>query len=132
MLSHKQCFWPISISGEEKIGDVPSEWLDMSHGCISEVRRQVQAEIDASFTYLAMGAHFSQDTINRPGFAEFFFKAAGEEREHATKLIEYLLMRGELKEVTDLIRVNVRTNFDPSTLKSFVLIFCCFIVLAVT
>lgn len=80
----------------------------MSRGCIKEVRRQIQAEIDASMQYLAMGAHFARDTVNRPGFSEFFFKAAGEEREHATKLIEYLLMRGQLTDdVSNLINVNV-------------------------
>lgn len=42
------------------------------------------------------GAHFSQDTVNRPGFASFFFDSASEEREHAIKIIEYLLMRGQL------------------------------------
>lgn len=85
---------------------VPTEWMDMTGGCISEVRRQIQAEINASIKYLAMGAHFAKDTINRPGFAEFFFKSAGEEREHATKLIEYLLMRTQLSSVGDLIKVN--------------------------
>lgn len=71
------------------------------------MRRQIQAEINASIKYLAMGAHFAQDTVNRPGFAEFFFKSASEEREHATKLIEYLLMRTQLTSVGDLIKVNV-------------------------
>jgi len=85
---------------------VPQEWLDMTGGCISEMRRQIQAEIDASIKYLAMGAHFAQDTVNRPGFAEFFFKSASEEREHATKLIEYLLMRTQVTPVGDLIKVN--------------------------
>lgn len=79
----------------------------MTVGCIGEVRRQIQAEINASMKYLAMAAHFSQDTVNRPGFAEFFFKSASEEREHATKLIEYLLMRTNLNSVGDLIKVNV-------------------------
>lgn len=79
----------------------------MSGGCIGEMRRQIQAEINASVKYLAMGAHFAQDTVNRPGFAEFFFKSASEEREHATKLIEYLLMRTNLNSVGDLIKVNV-------------------------
>lgn len=80
----------------------------MSRGCIKEVRRQIQAEIDASIQYLSMGAHFAKDTVNRPGFSEFFIKAAGEEREHATKLIEYLLMRGQLTDdVSNLINVNV-------------------------
>jgi len=93
---------------EEKKADIPTEWLDLTSGCLSEVRRQIQAEIDASMAYLAMGAHFAQDTVNRPGFSEFFFKASGEEREHATKLIDYLLMRGQLvDDVSKLIKVNV-------------------------
>lgn len=83
----------------------------MTRGCTKEVRRQIQAEIDASIQYMAMGAHFAKDTVNRPGFSEFFFKAAGEEREHATKLIEYLLMRGQLTDdVSNLISVNVSKN----------------------
>ncbi|XP_031616934.1 ferritin subunit-like [Contarinia nasturtii] len=93
---------------QDKQADVPTDFLDMTRGCIKEVRRQIQAEIDASMQYLAMGAHFAKDTVNRPGFSEFFFKAAGEEREHATKLIEYLLMRGQLTDdVSNLITVNV-------------------------
>lgn len=92
------------------MADVPEVWKDMKSGCIKEVKRQIQKEIDASMTYLAMGAHFSQDTVNRPGFADFFFHSAAEEREHGHKLIEYLLMRGELTgsdyEITKLITVN--------------------------
>lgn len=42
------------------------------------------------------GAHFARDSVNRPGFSKFFIKAASEEREHAIKVIEYLLMRGQL------------------------------------
>lgn len=84
-----------------------------------EMRRQIQAEIDASLKYLAMGAHFAQDTINRPGFSEFFFKASGEEREHAHKLIEYLLMRGRFTSLhapdtqdnlSNLIQINVSSD----------------------
>lgn len=106
--------FPISLSiGQERQADVPNEWLDMSRGCIKEVRRQIQAEIDASIQYMAMGAHFSKDTINRPGFAEFFFKSSGEEREHAQKLIEYLLMRGLLTDdVSNLIEVNVSNSYE--------------------
>lgn len=82
----------------------------MTSNCISEVRRQIQAEINASIKYLAMGAHFAKDTVNRPGFAEFFFKSASEEREHATKLIEYLLMRHQVSPVGELIKVNVSNS----------------------
>lgn len=48
-----------------------------------------------------MGAYFSQDTINRPGFSKFFFHAAHEERDHAQALISYLLIRGEMDGVSE-------------------------------
>jgi len=81
---------------EHKKIDIPRSWIDMVHPCTEKMREQIQEELKASLQYLAMGAHFSRDTINRPGFADHFFKAASEERQHAIKLIEYLLMRGEL------------------------------------
>lgn len=85
--------------------DIPKDWIDMRDPCVKKVQAQVQEELIASMTYFAMGAHFSKDTINRPGFAKFFFDSASEEREHATKLIHYLLMRGQLTtEVGQLIR----------------------------
>ncbi|XP_073817182.1 ferritin 1 heavy chain [Musca autumnalis] len=86
--------------------ELPTEWIDMRGDCLTAMRNQIQKEIDASYQYLAMGAHFSRDTINRPGFAELFFKSAKEEREHGSKLIEYLSMRGQLTDrVTDLITI---------------------------
>lgn len=55
--------------------------------------------------FFFQGAHFSKDTINRPGFAKIFFESASEERDHAIKIIGYLLMRGGLtKEIGQLIR----------------------------
>ncbi|XP_041988800.1 ferritin subunit [Aricia agestis] len=85
---------------------IPKTWITMSAGCRESVRRQIQTEVSASVQYLAMGAHFSRDNINRPGFAKLFFDASSEEREHAMKLIEYLLMRGELTtNVTSLITI---------------------------
>lgn len=101
--------------GDEAKADVPQEWLDMKSNCVTATKKQIQMEIDASMVYLSMGAHFSKDTVNRPGFSEFFFKAAAEEREHGHKLIEYLLMRGQLsggqREITNLIKINVSLIF---------------------
>ena len=78
--------------------------------------------VDASLQWLGetwdslvlfQGAHFSRDTINRPGFAKLFFEAASEERQHAIKIISYLLMRGELtSEISKLIQNPVS---NPST-----------------
>lgn len=92
--------------------EIPTEWIDLRGDCLTAMRNQIQKEIDASYQYLAMGAHFSRDTVNRPGFAELFFKAAKEEREHGSKLIEYLTMRGQLTDrVTDLITIPVSRHF---------------------
>lgn len=85
--------------------DIPKDWITVPDDCAKAMSDQVQEELTAAMTYLAMGSHFSRDTINRPGFADFFFKAASEEREHAMKLLEYLLMRGELtQDVSKLIK----------------------------
>lgn len=75
---------------------LPTDWITMVHSCTNLMMQQVQKELNASLTYLAMGAHFSRDCVNRPGFAKFFFTSASEEREHAIKFISYLTMRGNL------------------------------------
>ncbi|KAF7287522.1 ferritin heavy chain-like [Rhynchophorus ferrugineus] len=93
---------------EHKSPNVPKDWLDMGKPCIQKVRDQVTEELKASMQYMAMGAHFSKDSINRPGFAKLFFSAASEERNHAIEFISYLLMRGELtSDVSSLIKRNL-------------------------
>lgn len=88
-------------------------WVTMVGPCIADMKTQIQMEVGASVTYLAMGAHFSRDQVNRPGFAKMFFDAAAEEREHAMKLIEYLLMRGELtSKITDLIKIEAPPTIE--------------------
>ncbi|XP_014476181.1 PREDICTED: ferritin subunit [Dinoponera quadriceps] len=88
-----------------KPADIPTTWLDMVDPCIKIMESQVKIEVEAAMTYLAMGAHFARDTINRPGFSKFFFESASEEREHALKIIEYLLMRGQLtSDVSKLLK----------------------------
>jgi len=85
--------------------EIPNDWITMVDPCIKKMKEQVQEELLASMTYFAMGAHFSKDTVNRPGFAKIFFESASEEREHAIKIIGYLLMRGGLtKDISQLIR----------------------------
>jgi len=95
-----------------KPAEIPTSWIDMVDPCIKILESQVKIEIEAAMKYLAMGAHFARDTINRPGFSKFFFESASEEREHAIKVIEYLLMRGQLtNDVSKLIKFPVSNNF---------------------
>ncbi|XP_029170700.1 ferritin subunit [Nylanderia fulva] len=91
--------------------EIPTSWIDMVDPCIKAMESQVKIEIEASMKYLAMGAHFTRDTINRPGFSKYFFESAGEEREHAIKVIEYLLMRGQLtNDVSKLLKFPLNSN----------------------
>ncbi|XP_043495103.1 ferritin subunit [Polistes fuscatus] len=76
--------------------NITKKWIDMDSACIKNLTAQIKMEVEASLTYLAMAAHFARDSQNRPGFSKFFFENASEEREHAIKIIEYLLMRGQL------------------------------------
>lgn len=82
-----------SIPLDEK-AEIPQKWINMTEICTRSLKKQIQTEFGASYEYMEMAAYFSQDIVNRPGFAELFFKAAREEREHGIKLIEYLTMRG--------------------------------------
>lgn len=84
-----ECFIPLDEKAE-----IPQAWINMTDTCTSGLKAQIKTEFRASYEYLEMAAYFSQDVVNRPGFAELFFKAAREEREHGIKLIEYLTMRG--------------------------------------
>lgn len=101
---------------------MPTDWITMVHSCTALMMKQVQTELRASLTYLSMGAHFSRDCVNRPGFAKFFFESANEERQHAMKFIEYLSMRGNLTAyhdhvlslIPDSVMDNIPTTWDSA------------------
>lgn len=108
---------PPAVNCETTQVNMTSDWVTMADPCVKAVRGQIQEEMHAAMAYLAMGAHFSRDTVNRPGFAKMFFEHASEERGHSIKLISYLLMRGELTEdVSSLLQVRpdraLQTDFD--------------------
>lgn len=71
------------------------KWNGIDDQCLTALHRQINKEFDASIVYLKYAAYFAQEKVNLPGFEKFFFHAAGEEREHGIKLIEYALMRGQ-------------------------------------
>lgn len=57
------------------------------------VNKQIQDELIAGYTYLAISTHFGRADIALPGCHAFFLKMYFEEQEHAFKLIEYQNMR---------------------------------------
>jgi ferritin heavy chain len=58
------------------------------------LNNQINTELQASYVYLAMHAYFARDDVALPGLAKYFLESSHEEREHAEKLITYLITRG--------------------------------------
>lgn len=72
----------------------PSERL------VAALNEQVGREFAAAHQYVAIGAYYDAQTF--PQLAKFFYEQAGDEREHAMKMVNYLLESGgalDLKEV---------------------------------
>ena len=65
-----------------------------------ELQRQLNHEWSASHSYEAMALWCGQQ--NFKGFAGFFLKQAGEEREHARKIMGHLLDRSTLPVLSDI------------------------------
>ncbi|XP_059147232.1 soma ferritin-like [Physella acuta] len=58
------------------------------------INRQINMELYASYCYMSMGSYFDRDDVALPGFAKYFKKLSGEEREHAQKFMSYQVKRG--------------------------------------
>jgi bacterioferritin B len=56
---------------------------------IDALNEQIAAEFAAAHQYVAIGAYYEGQTF--PRLARFFHDQAGEEREHAMKMVRYLL-----------------------------------------
>jgi ferritin len=64
------------------------------------LQTQLNRELSAAYVYLAMAAHFENESLE--GFARWMQLQSEEEREHAMRIFDYLLRRGEkpvLKEI---------------------------------
>jgi len=59
---------------------------------VTEIQRQFNHELAAAHAYTALAVWC--DNENLKGFASFFHKQSGEEREHAEKFMDHLLDRG--------------------------------------
>ncbi|XP_053659596.1 ferritin subunit [Anopheles marshallii] len=80
---------------DPKLSSSTDEWDFMDKKCSDKLHDQIKKEFNAAIFYMQFAAYFSQYKVNLPGFENFFFHAASEEREHGMKLIEYAQMRGQ-------------------------------------
>jgi ferritin len=60
---------------------------------VEALNAQVAREFAAAHQYVAIGTHYAGETF--PQLARFFYEQAEEEREHAMKMVNYLLDRNE-------------------------------------
>ncbi|GJJ77876.1 ferritin heavy chain [Entomortierella parvispora] len=58
------------------------------------VNQQINLEMIAAHTYLAIAAYMGADAVALPGFEKYFREQAQEEREHAQILMDYQNRRG--------------------------------------
>ncbi|CAG0918330.1 unnamed protein product [Notodromas monacha] len=79
------------------ICNAEDEWANIA-SCVEDDRNCDAKDVSYNFACFDKirdhGAFFNQGTVNRPGIADFFFKSASEERQHAMHFIKYLMMRG--------------------------------------
>lgn len=61
----------------------------LSPKLVEALRKQIGSELTASHQYLAVASYFGMQSLN--GWADFFFRQSDEEKEHAMKIIKFLL-----------------------------------------
>ena len=64
----------------------------LSERFVEALNAQIGREFAAAHQYTAIGAHYAATTF--PRLAAFFYEQAGDEREHAMKMVNYLIDRG--------------------------------------
>ena len=65
-----------------------------SDECVSALNKQINNELNASFTYHLISCYFRRLDVGLEKLAEYFNKASLEERTHANQLMDYQTMRG--------------------------------------
>jgi ferritin len=77
---------------------------------------QIAREFAAAHQYVAIGAHYAAETF--PQLSEFFYKQAEEEREHAMKMVNYLIDRGAQPDIgqVEAPRQSFADHVEPITL----------------
>ncbi|MEQ9693130.1 ferritin [Shimia sp. SDUM112013] len=66
--------------------------MKMNAKVAEALNTQINAELQASYTYLSMAAYF--DSIDLPGFAAWFRSQSLEETEHAMRIYDFMVKRG--------------------------------------
>ena len=74
----------------------------MNQTVLEAINRQINAELSASYSYLAMSAYCRH--LNFPGFANWLRIQSTEEYGHAMRLLDFLLDRGAPAELKAIVK----------------------------
>lgn len=72
------------------------------------INKQINAEFWSAYLYLSMSVHFGHKGL--PGFSNWFKVQFKEEQDHAHKLINYLIAKGNKVELQPIERVDTSWN----------------------
>lgn len=89
----------------------------MNKEVVEALCKQLNQELQNAYLYLGMAAFF--DSISLGGFAHFFKVQAKEELEHAMKIYEYLVSRGQRVELYDVPLAKKDWNHPFEAVKAF-------------
>ncbi|XP_025829457.1 soma ferritin [Agrilus planipennis] len=67
---------------------------NFSKECEDGINEQINLELFASYTYMAMASYYQRSDVALLGFYNYFKHSSDEEKEHALKFIEYMNKRG--------------------------------------
>jgi bacterioferritin B len=67
---------------------------------VDALNAQISREFAAAHQYTAIGAHYAAETY--PQLTKFFYEQAEEEREHAMKMVNYLIDRSARVDFTEV------------------------------
>jgi len=86
--------------------------MALSKSCEDKLNSQINAELEAGYSYLALSQYFSRSDVALPNIAKFFEKSSDEEMQHAKNFIEYQNKRGGTCVFTN---IKVSTDFLKQT-----------------
>lgn len=89
----------------------------MNREIVEMLCRQLNQELQNAYFYLGISAYF--DSVSLEGFAHFFKVQAKEELEHAMRIYEYLVSRGQKVELYDVPIIKKEWSSPLEAVKAF-------------
>lgn len=83
----------------------------MAPECQDAMTALINTKLLNSAQYLALGAYFSRDSVNRIGFSDLFYINADANRDQAIELIDYIVLRGEYTSPDNILQLFVSFLF---------------------